>query len=303
MKRIIAVLWIVGLLPTLGISGKKITRSAIQSLVDTELAFAKKAEADGIRDAFLTYLAEDAIVFRPKPVPGRKVYSEGPAPSGLLTWRPVFADVSGAGDLGYTTGPYVFKEKRTDIQPADYGDYVSIWRRGSHGTWQLVIDLGIPHERPESAPEILLEKLIEPKRAAKWVPTVNIRAEKEALREEDCAFSKASSIQGTLSAYQSYGHTAIRFYRARQFPATGIEAVRKLVSHRAGALVWDPLAAEVAESGDLGYTYGVLQFTAEGGTLGEQSSYLKIWKKIANDRWRVVLDIAIPIPAGTKSGP
>jgi hypothetical protein len=47
--------------------------------------------------------------------------------------------------------------------------------------------------------------------------------------------------------------------------------------------------ADMAASGDLGYTYGIAE--AAGGTL---SSYLRIWRR-AGGRWRVALDLALEI--------
>jgi hypothetical protein len=46
-----------------------------KSLVQTEKAFARTAVDKGIRAAFLENLAQDAIVFRPQPTPGRPLQS------------------------------------------------------------------------------------------------------------------------------------------------------------------------------------------------------------------------------------
>ena len=46
----------------------------LRSLVRAELAFSRLSEAQGIRASFLAFFAEDSIVFRPRPVPGRKFY-------------------------------------------------------------------------------------------------------------------------------------------------------------------------------------------------------------------------------------
>ena len=47
--------------------------------------------------------------------------------------------------------------------------------------------------------------------------------------------------------------------------------------------------ADMADSGDLGYTYGIAE--ASGGKL---SSYLRIWRRMGG-RWRVVVDLALEI--------
>ena len=81
------------------------------------------SESEGISKAFLTYFSVEAITFRPTRVEARKRYEENPDIPGLLTWRPVFADVSAAGDLGYTTGPYEFRNKSLEEKPSLYGHY------------------------------------------------------------------------------------------------------------------------------------------------------------------------------------
>ena len=45
--------------------------SALQSLVDTERAFARTSEDKGTREAFLSFIAEDGILFRPAAVNGK----------------------------------------------------------------------------------------------------------------------------------------------------------------------------------------------------------------------------------------
>ena len=78
----------------------------LQSLIAAERAFSRLSEEKGIKEAFLTYLADDSIVFRPKPVPGRHAYEAAADDSpGLLTWGPAYAEVALGGELGSTTGP------------------------------------------------------------------------------------------------------------------------------------------------------------------------------------------------------
>ncbi len=51
---------------------------------------------------------------------------------------------------------------------------------------------------------------------------------------------------------------------------------------------WEPLYADVAKSGELGYTYGTYQIiTVENS---EKGTYVSIWKKDSNGKWKFVLD-------------
>src|SRR5216684_2628916 len=65
-----------------------------RALVEMEHAFAKAAATKGTRDAFLEFLADDGIIFQPGPVNGKKFWTERQPRKGLLSWEPVFADVS-----------------------------------------------------------------------------------------------------------------------------------------------------------------------------------------------------------------
>ncbi|MGH9424802.1 MAG: YybH family protein, partial [Terriglobia bacterium] len=112
------------------------------SLIEAERAFAATSLAKGTRAAFLEFLAEDSVLFRPGPIPGKKWIEEHPAPSTFLTWEPAFADVAQSGDLGYTTGPWEIRPTGPKDKPTAYGHFVSVWKRQTDGLWKVVVDLG-----------------------------------------------------------------------------------------------------------------------------------------------------------------
>jgi hypothetical protein len=81
-------------------------------VVEAEHAFALYSIEHGMKDAFLSFAAPDGVIFRRGPVNAIETWSKrNPAPNGLLTWWPVYADVSRAGDMGWTTGPWEFRDK------------------------------------------------------------------------------------------------------------------------------------------------------------------------------------------------
>ncbi len=70
-------------------------------------------------------------------------------------------------------------------------------------------------------------------------------------------------------------------------------------------LSWTPVHAEMAASGDLGYTYGNYVYTAknkEGKLVANYGKYTSIWKKQKNGQWKVVVDMgnSSPDPNSTK---
>ena len=75
-------------------------------VVAVEHSFAARVRAAGMKAGFLEYLAPAGVVFRPGPVNDREAYANAPASPVLLSWEPAVADISAAGDLAYSTGPF-----------------------------------------------------------------------------------------------------------------------------------------------------------------------------------------------------
>jgi ketosteroid isomerase-like protein len=64
-------------------------------------------------------------------------------------------------------------------------------------------------------------------------------------------------------------------------------------------LTWSPVKAEMAASGDLGYTYGKYVYTAKdknGKPVVNYGKYTSIWKKQKDGQWKVVLDMGNDSP-------
>src|SRR5512136_612135 len=106
--------------------------SVLRSLVDTERAFSRMSVAEGTRAAFLAYFADDGMSFSPEPVNTRASILKQPPPAKppaiILEWVPVTADVARAGDLGYTTGPWVRTERTEARKPLAWGWYFTVWK-------------------------------------------------------------------------------------------------------------------------------------------------------------------------------
>jgi ketosteroid isomerase-like protein len=276
----------------LGQSGSQ----TLQSLINAERSFSKLSEEKGVKEAFLFYLADDSIVFRPKPVPGRNVYEATPEDSpALLTWEPAYAEVAPDGDLGYTTGPYQFKDKSKPADPVRYGHYVSLWQKQPNGLWKVVLDVGISHPQPGFRPlEVMIRKdMSRPKKLVK----VDRLAELNNLLKVEADFSARAAADGVMEAYAAFAHDDIRFYRDGLLPMTGIEVLRRESSKSPGRLSWEPMDGDVSRWGTLGYVFGTAE--AEGGAAAEPaglSSYLRIWRKTTEGRWKIALDLAVPAP-------
>lgn len=274
----------------------------LRSIVEAERGFARMSEEKGMRAAFIENLADDGVLFRPGPVNGKKWWSERPTRPGVLSWRPVYADVARSGEMGYTTGPWEFREKSLEEKPVAFGQFVTIWKRQADGAWKVAIDLGTGNPQPPStdapAPEV---KFPASSKADKKLKTkTDAEAGRIALLKVEDDFAKRVAAKKTAAAYLSFLAGDVRLFRTEAFPATGREAARALLLQKPGLLSWHPTKADVSRSGELGYTYGAYEFHADDAKASvESGNYLRIWKRQANGKWMVVLDILNPVPPKT----
>src|SRR5438270_9477327 len=262
-----------------------------RALVQMEHDFARAAATKGIRDAFLEFLADDGIIFQPGPMNGKKFWGERQPRKGLLSWEPIFADVSRAGDLGYTTGPWEFRPNGPDDRPVAFGQYFTIWKKQRDGSWKAVLDRGVSSEK-SFATRLLQFPLHD--EASTYDSKFNVASGRAALMKLEEDFSTLSVRKGATAAFDSYLAGDARVLRQNVAPAVGKENALVLISGSAGTPTWKPTIADVSASGDLGYTYGAFDLK-RGDAIIEHGSYVRVWKK-ESGKWRIVIDVMSPDP-------
>ena len=79
------------------------------------------------------------------------------------------------------------------------------------------------------------------------------------------------------------------------------EEMRKQLAWADGtSLTWTPVKADMAASGDLGYTFGNYVFKHKdktGKLITDYGKYTSIWKKQKDGSWKVVVDMGNSSPA------
>jgi len=291
---------IVGLALILGISFEAVSQKHKESertrtrraLVEMEHAFAKAAAAKGTRDAFIEFLADDGIVFQPGPVNGKEFWTGRERRKGLLSWEPEYADVSRAGDLGWTTGPWEFRPNGPEDKPVAFGEYFTIWKKQNDGSWKAVLDRGVSTDKSYATRLLQFPKNDE---ASDLKARTNVTLLREKLMKLETDFSAAVTKKGAVNAFDAYLAEDVRMLRADLPPVLGKQRALEVISSRLGTLSWHPAVADVSTSGDLGYTYGTFEFKSRG-VLVEHGSYVRVWKKIGR-AWQIVMDVASPDPA------
>ena len=267
----------------------------LKSLVRAELAFSRLSEAQGIRAAFVANLAEEAIVFRPRPVLGLKLYRDRASVPGYLNWGPAYAFVAASGELGYTTGPYEMRKEKAADPVAGRGHFVSVWRRLEGGAWKVVFDGGISYDAPFTA-----EPVIDPGRIAEGAGAAAAPAGGAGKAEQEIAAAEkalaAAAAAGGAKALAEAMAAEVRLYFDGGHPLKGRAAADEALAKKPGRLSWDVQAVHASAAGDLGYVYGVAELAPAAGAAGpaETSSFLHVWKKGTSGRWEIALCLFSP---------
>ena len=265
----------------------------LAALVQTEHDFSALSAKDGIRSSFLSYLADDAILFKPLPVPGKKFMSERPAAAGVLTWEPTMAEVSLSRELGFTTGPWEYRKTASDTA-IGYGTFVTVWKKVDKVGWRVAADIGITH--PALASKETFQTT--PPITASSYKRGSVEKERAGLLETERAFSNQAQSKGIVDAYTAFAANNIRVLRDEKLPVIGKEAAISFFTNTMRVAQWKAERVEVSKQADIGYTYGMVEEKkgdAAGGTL-EYSSYLHIWQRQSDGSWKVVIDIENPTP-------
>src|ERR1044072_8813052 len=255
-------------------------QTPLQEMVRTEQAFSKMAEEKTIREAFMTFIADDGLLFRPGAVNGKKWLTEHPAPPSdkkpLLAWQPSYAVMSASGDMGFTTGPWEFKGDVNDAKPSGYGHFVTVWKKQADGSWKFVVDLGISHPQsggPQAYWEPPDAKMKETNKS------VDLAIAREALLERDRNYAAATSDRGLAKAFSIYAASDVRLYRANNLPYIGRGVSVEAIARTKGDVTWKPIASDTSRADDLGYTHGTYEVADDAKNVIEHGSYVRIWKK------------------------
>src|SRR5262245_7662597 len=272
---------------------QKSNPSALKEMVETEQAFSRSAEVKNARYAFMEFIADDGLLFRPNAVNGKKWMNEHPVPPSdkhpLLAWQPIFAQMAAAGDLGFTTGPWEFKADINDAKPAGYGHFVTLWKKQPDGKWRFVLDLGISH--PESGGPLKIWQ-VEGVTKTKSFAAVDVANTTSLLLQRDGTYAGDVAKLGLAKAFGTYAQKDARLYLPDHLPYIGREAATSSLGQTKATVTYHPISGDVSRSGDLGNTHGTYDKTDQNKS-AEHGSYLRIWQK-QGSTWLIALDVTNP---------
>jgi ketosteroid isomerase-like protein len=253
-----------------------------QKLANAERWFAQTSLARGIREAFVTYLADDAIVFQPGPIAAKQWWRDHPASKATLLWGPAYAETARSNDLGYTTGPSRYKPAGEN-KPTYFGQFVSVWKKQNDGTWKVRLDVGIDTPEPKRDGDRLQVR----DGATESKTETGGREAEVGLFEAERRFVERAK-RDSRAAFDQVAADDVRVCRDNLVPAVNKEAARELFLKNPGAVVAAEQRGEASRAGDLGFTFG--ESSVDAGHL----NYVRIWRK--EREWRLIADVSKPFP-------
>ena len=111
---------------------------------------------------------------------------------------------------------------------------------------------------------------------------------KEMLRTETQLLENWKSKPDQLT-YSSFLAPNARIQRNGFHPATTKDSINLMLSRLPRELNWTISGSGVASSGDLGYTYGLIEIN--GSQKPTAGHYIRIWKKQEDGIWKIMIDM------------
>jgi hypothetical protein len=260
------------------------TSVEVSKVVKAEEDFNKVVERKGIKGGFLSVADFEGIVFKPNAVKITEFYSTIDKQPGKLTSTPKLARISANGDLGFTAGPYVYQNGKTDDDKV-FGDYVSVWRLDTENKFKLLINLGIQHpEAEQETPTDFKEPDLSKQKAASKDPFNG----KNVILATDKMLNRSLSMS-SLAAYKEFLSPEGHYYFPGFEPMTGADKILKFLDNEGVSISAETVNGGRSSSNDLAYSYGTARI--KKGNIVNNYNYVRIWEIDATHKWNVLLEI------------
>jgi ketosteroid isomerase-like protein len=265
------------LMVALASSAQTTADSNLKGLVDAEWAFINTAKEKNTRDAFIASLADDAITFGQDIQKGKEYLKTQQPNESWLYWEPVYSVIAASGDFGFNTGPWEFRQKKTDEKAVAFGQFVTVWKK-INGVWKAAIDIGISHGAPAG-------KEIWRTSSVKSAPSKSVENKTDVMNFE--RQFQDDIVRKGLTAYRKFISPEARLYRSKREPFTSAEQIEKYLNETTEKITFASVDAEIASTGDLAFVYGRTVVREE---TDRNSFFMRIWRK-ENNTWKIVLDL------------
>jgi hypothetical protein len=256
-----------------------------------ERAFALSSKTDGMKAAFLEWLVPHGTVFGPGPMSVEDRFAAVPdeaAAQPVLNWLPEWIVISGSRELAMVSGRWDLIPVGAEF-PNDFGQYLSVWQRGSQG-WRVLADIGSDQEESQPLTPKAIGRMIEARapRIA-MVPDPGTLAAQVEGELETLAFR-----DGYAQSLVQSADTDVIVLRVGTTARRGVDALA--VDERMAELGprIEVLGSAAAAAHDMLATWGVMHFeAAEGGSV--RLAFLRVWQ-LETVRWQIIADATRLLP-------
>ena len=120
-----------------------LSKQSAEQIIKADIAMSDLATKEGFYQALLKYADDSVIIPREGKLPmiGKSEVTMGWAEKPMikvLTWKPIRAEASANGDMGYSFGYAIYRGADT----VTYTNYCTIWKKQKDGSWKFVYDAG-----------------------------------------------------------------------------------------------------------------------------------------------------------------
>ena len=260
--------WATGLLIASVASGAA-GGASLRSLAQADQDFAASAIENGARYAYLFYLAPDAVGFEPAPVALHERWLERLPQKMVLTMSAKRAGINGAGDFGWTAGPWLQESRVTGTKA--FGDFVTLWKYLPGDGWRIALQAGTTHEAPrEDLPPLRVSRL---SKHEGHPDAGDPAARAEGIKRCDDDYAAAILGRGLGAAAASFGARDLVTLVLGSPTAYTLTAASGLRAPFGTPGEQQRTFTGVGGSADLGYTYGTIAFAEPGAQY-----FLRVWQ-------------------------
>jgi ketosteroid isomerase-like protein len=282
---------------------------ALREMVETERAFAALGAEKGVRESFFKFFGEEGISFSPHPGKFRENARRNPQPNPppplefKLEWWPVYGDVADSGELGYNTGPTLVTDRTAQHRPPRHGYFFSVWKMQPDGAWRVAVDMGSDTPGPDPAQQDRTRYTRAPQEKYRKVKPASAAAGRAEMLAMEWKLEQVAREHGR-AGYVSMLGTHCRVHRPGRLPILGRDAAAKYFDEiQLTVLSSEGMDGAVAQSGELGYTYGRYEakMLHENAERAVQGYFTHVWKRDGRGDWKLVADVINVLPPPSQA--
>jgi ketosteroid isomerase-like protein len=263
--------------------------SALFQMRETERNFARTSIMHGRNAAFVEYFADESVIYTVKWLTtGRQYWKDLKDRAVVLKWEPEYMDIADSRDFGISTGPWEAQEYRPYTSPVATGYFLTVWKRQADGLWKVVLDAGSGTPKMAECHHLFTY----PKGADKSVSNpgnVNTEFTIAELKEREKQFFEAWNANPVYTTYDSFLAPNARIQCNGYLPTSNRNSIKGIISQLPGTIKWKITASGAASSGDLAFTYGLLDIQGQIRSTG--GHYVRIWRKLADGNWYIIIEM------------